>query len=237
MQLFYSQDLSPNDTQYSFSKEESRHIVKVLRKQIGATIHLTNGKGDLFCGVLQSNDPKCCLAAITKVEQKKPLHYGLHLAIAPTKLNDRFEWFLEKATEIGITQITPILCQHSERKIIKPQRYQKIIVSAAKQSLKYHFPVLHPMCSFKEFIEKHKEAPHQKLIAHCQEEEKKSLKSLLKPKGNHIIMVGPEGDFSDNEINKATAMGYKGISLGTNRLRTETAAIVVCHSVSYCNLD
>ena len=237
MQLFYSQDLSPNDTQYSFSKEESRHIVKVLRKQIGATIHLTNGKGDLFCGVLQSNDPKCCVIAITEVEQKKPLQYGLHLAIAPTKLNDRFEWFLEKATEIGITQITPILCQHSERKVIKPQRYQKIIVSAAKQSLKYHFPVLHPMCSFNEFIEKHKEAPHQKLIAHCQEEEKKSLKSLLKPKGNHIIMVGPEGDFSDNEINKATAMGYKGISLGTNRLRTETAAIVVCHSVSYCNQD
>ena len=237
MQLFYSQDLSPNDTQYSFSKEESRHIVKVLRKQIGATIHLTNGKGDLFCGVLQSNDPKCCVIAITEVEQKKPLQYGLHLVIAPTKLNDRFEWFLEKATEIGITQITPILCQHSERKVIKPQRYQKIIVSAAKQSLKYHFPVLHPMCSFNEFIEKHKEAPHQKLIAHCQEEEKKSLKSLLKPKGNHIIMVGPEGDFSDNEINKATAMGYKGISLGTNRLRTETAAIVVCHSVSYCNQD
>ena len=138
MQLFYSQDLSPNDTQYSFSKEESRHIVKVLRKQIGATIHLTNGKGDLFCGVLQSNDPKCCVIAITEVEQKKPLQYGLHLAIAPTKLNDRFEWFLEKATEIGITQITPILCQHSERKVIKPQRYQKIIVSAAKQSLKYH---------------------------------------------------------------------------------------------------
>lgn len=235
MQLFYSQDLSPNDTQYSFSKEESRHIAKVLRKQIGARVHLTNGKGDLFSGVLQSNDPKCCLVAITKVEQKKPLHYGLHLAIAPTKLNDRFEWFLEKATEIGITQITPILCQHSERKIIKPQRYQKIIVSAAKQSLKYHFPVLHPMCSFKEFIEKHKQAPYQKLIAHCQEQEKKSLKSLLKPKGNHIIMVGPEGDFSDNEINMATAIGYTGISLGTNRLRTETAAIVACHSVAYSN--
>ena len=235
MQLFYSQDLCPTDAQLSFSKEESRHIAKVLRKQIGDILHLTNGKGDLFTATLLSNDPKCCLVAIANVEQKKPLPYGLHLAISPTKLNDRFEWFLEKATEIGITQITPILCQHSERKIIKPLRYQKIILSAAKQSLKYHFPELHPMCSFKDFLEKQEDAPHQKLIAHCQGLEKKSLKSQIKPKGNHIILVGPEGDFSAPEITLATSMGYTGVSLGKNRLRTETAAIVVCHSVAYSN--
>ncbi len=235
MQLFYSQDLCPTDAQLSFSKEESRHIAKVLRKQIGDILHLTNGKGDLFTATLLSNDPKCCLVAIANVEQKKPLPYGLHLAISPTKLNDRFEWFLEKATEIGITQITPILCQHSERKIIKPLRYQKIILSAAKQSLKYHFPELHPMCSFKDFLEKQEDAPHQKLIAHCQGIEKKSLKSQIKPKGNHIILVGPEGDFSAPEITLATSMGYTGVSLGKNRLRTETAAIVVCHSVAYSN--
>ena len=111
----------------------------------------------MFTATLQSNDPKHCLVHIVNVEQKKPLPYGLHLAISPTKLNDRFEWFLEKATEIGITQITPIVCHHSERKVIKPERYQKIILSAGKQSLKYHFPVLHPMCSFKEFLEKYKE--------------------------------------------------------------------------------
>ena len=235
MQLFYSQDLCPTDAQLSFSKEESRHIAKVLRKQIGDILHLTNGKGDLFTATLLSNDPKCCLVAIANVEQKKPLPYGLHLAISPTKLNDRFEWFLEKATEIGITQITPILCQHSERKIIKPLRYQKIILSAAKQSLKYHFPELHPMCSFKDFLEKQEDAPHQKLIAHCLGIEKKSLKSQIKPKGNHIILVGPEGDFSAPEITLATSMGYTGVSLGKNRLRTETAAIVVCHSVAYSN--
>lgn len=235
MQLFYSQNLSPTDAQFSFSKEESRHIAKVLRKQIGDVLHLTNGKGDLFTATLQRGDPKHCLVAITNVEQKKPLPYGLHLAISPTKLNDRFEWFLEKATEIGITQITPIRCQHSERKVIKPQRYQKIILSACKQSLKYHFPVLHPMCSFKDFIENHQELPHQKLIAHCQEIEKQSLKSLLKPKGNHIILVGPEGDFSSSEITLATSMGYTGVSLGDSRLRTETAAIVACHSVAYSN--
>lgn len=235
MQLFYSQNLTPTDAQLSFSKEESRHIAKVLRKQIGDILHLTNGKGDLFTATLLSNDPKCCLVAIANVEQKKPLPYGLHLAISPTKLNDRFEWFLEKATEIGITQITPILCQHSERKIIKPLRYQKIILSAAKQSLKYHFPELHPMCSFKDFLEKQEDAPHQKLIAHCQDLEKKSLKSQIKPKGNHIILVGPEGDFSASEITLATSMGYTGVSLGKNRLRTETAAIVVCHSIAYSN--
>ena len=235
MQLFYSQDLCPTDAQLSFSKEESRHIAKVLRKQIGDILHLTNGKGDLFTATLLSNDPKCCLVAIANVEQKKPLPYGLHLAISPTKLNDRFEWFLEKATEIGITQITPILCQHSERKIIKPLRYQKIILSAAKQSLKYHFPELHPMCSFKDFLEKQEDAPHQKLIAHCQGIEKKSLKSQIKPKGNHIILVGPEGDFSASEITLATSMGYTGVSLGKNRLRTETAAIVACHSIAYSN--
>jgi 16S rRNA (uracil1498-N3)-methyltransferase len=235
MQLFYSQYLSPTDAQLSFSKEESRHIAKVLRKQIGDILHLTNGKGDLFTATLLSKDPKCCLVAIANVEQKKPLPYSLHLAISPTKLNDRFEWFLEKATEIGITQITPILCQHSERKIIKPLRYQKIILSAAKQSLKYHFPELHPICSFKDFLEKQEDAPHQKLIAHCQGIEKKSLKSLLKPKGNHIILVGPEGDFSSEEITLATSMGYTGVSLGENRLRTETAAIVACHSVAYSN--
>ena len=235
MQLFYSQDLCPTDAQLSFSKEESRHIAKVLRKQIGDILHLTNGKGDLFTATLLSNDPKCCLVAIANVEQKKPLPYGLHLAISPTKLNDRFEWFLEKATEIGITQITPILCQHSERKIIKPLRYQKIILSAAKQSLKYHFPVLHPMCSFKDFLEKQEDAPHQKLIAHCQGLEKKSLKSQIKPNGNHIILIGPEGDFSAPEITLATSMGYTGVSLGKNRLRTETAAIVTCHSIAYSN--
>jgi 16S rRNA (uracil1498-N3)-methyltransferase len=235
MQLFYSQDLCPTDAQLSFSKEESRHIAKVLRKQIGDILHLTNGKGDLFTATLLSKDPKCCLVAIANVEQKKPLPYSLHLAISPTKLNDRFEWFLEKATEIGITQITPILCQHSERKIIKPLRYQKIILSAAKQSLKYHFPELHPICSFKDFLEKQEDAPHQKLITHCQGIEKKSLKSQIKPKGNHIILVGPEGDFSSEEITLATSMGYTGVSLGENRLRTETAAIVACHSVAYSN--
>jgi 16S rRNA (uracil1498-N3)-methyltransferase len=221
MQLFYSPNLSPKDAQLVFNKEESRHIGKVLRKQIGDVLHLTNGEGMLFTARLESNDPKHCIATITAVEEKKPLPYTLHLAIAPTKLNDRFEWLLEKATEIGITQITPIICNHSERKRIKPERYEKIIQSAAKQSLKCHFPILND--------------PSQKLIAHCEETERKSLKSQITPGGNHIIMVGPEGDFSTDEITLALSKGFSPVSLGKNRLRTETAAIVVCHSISYSN--
>ena len=140
MQLFYSQNLTPNDTQFSFTKEESRHIAKVLRKQIGDTLHLTNGKGEVFTATLQSNDPKHCMVGIVNVEQKKPLPYGLHLAISPTKLNDRFEWFLEKATEIGITQITPIVCHHSERKVIKPERVPKNHTKRGQAIFKISFP-------------------------------------------------------------------------------------------------
>tara|TARA_B100000795_G_scaffold158062_1_gene118783 strand:+ start:92128 stop:92844 length:717 start_codon:yes stop_codon:yes gene_type:complete len=235
MQLFYSPNLSAKDTQLVFNKEESKHIGKVLRKQIGDVLHLTNGKGMLFTASLESNDPKHCIASITAVEEKKPLPYTLHLAIAPTKLNDRFEWFLEKATEIGITQITPIICKHSERKRIKPERYEKIMQSAAKQSLKSHFPVLNEMLSFTDFVAKYKSDPSQRLIAHCEETEKTSLKSQITPGGNHIVMVGPEGDFSSPEITLAVSRGFSPVSLGTNRLRTETAAIVVCHSICYSN--
>jgi 16S rRNA (uracil1498-N3)-methyltransferase len=235
MQLFYSPNLNPNDTQLVFSKEESKHIGKVLRKQIGDTLHLTDGIGHLYEAILESNNPKQCIAIITRVEEKMPLPYALHMAVAPTKLNERFEWFLEKATEIGITEITPIICNHSERKVIKPERYEKIIQSAAKQSLKYHFPILNPVISFKEFIRKYTDDPFQKLIAHCEETEKASLKSQITRGGNHIIMIGPEGDFSNSEIIEALSKGFSATSLGTNRLRTETAAMIACHSISYCN--
>lgn len=235
MQLFYSPELSPNSKQHIFSKEESRHIGKVLRKQVGDGLHLTDGKGNAYTATLESDNPKQCVASISTIVKKDPLPYQLHLAVAPTKLNDRYEWFLEKATEIGITEITPILCNHSERKVIKAERYLKIIQSAAKQSLKYHFPVLNPMLSFKEFITKHKESTAQKLIAHCETSERTSLKSQILPGGSSIIMIGPEGDFSTQEIQLARTNNFIATSLGSSRLRTETAAIVSCHSVSYIN--
>ncbi|WP_271855938.1 16S rRNA (uracil(1498)-N(3))-methyltransferase [Patiriisocius marinus] len=233
MQLFYSSNLNSSSTLYQFDKEESRHISKVLRKQIGDTLQLTDGVGNFYKATINSNDPKRTVVTIEEIVEIQPLPYFLHMAVAPTKLNDRFEWFLEKATEIGIHKITPIICDHSERKIIKPERYEKIIHSAAKQSLKAHFPILEPIRTFKEFItENHSET--LKCIAHCEDDILRApLSSLLEAKKSQLVMIGPEGDFSIPEIHLALENGFKSVSLGTSRLRTETAAIVACHSVSF----
>ncbi len=159
----------------------------------------------------------------------------MHLAVAPTKMNDRYEWFLEKATEIGIQEITPIICDHSERKVVNQERFEKIILAAMKQSNELFLPKLNNAITFKEFI-KQKSSGLQ-LIAHCEETDKKSLKSVLKPNENITILIGPEGDFSEKEIALAIANEYIPVSLGTTRLRTETAAIVACHSVAFFNED
>ena len=149
-------------------------------------------------------------------------------------MNDRFEWFLEKATEIGIAEITPIICDHSERKIIKTDRFDKIILSAMKQSLQYYLPKLNEPISFKDFIKQQKNEGFN-LIAHCEETDKKSLKEILKPNENVTILIGPEGDFSEKEINLALENNYIPVTLGNTRLRTETAAVVACHSVVFAN--
>lgn len=235
MNLFYHPHSAPIDKQIIFDKEESRHIGKVLRKQEGDILHTTNGKGDLFDVQLESVAPKQCIGAIKKVTQQEPLPYSLHMAVAPTKLNDRFEWFLEKATEIGITEITPIICDHSERKVIKPERYEKIVQSAMKQSLKTYLPTLNPATTFSEFVTNNTNRKTLRCIAHCEETEKQSLKDLLHPHKDVLICIGPEGDFSSEEIKTALEMGFKPVSLGNSRLRTETAAIVACHSVAFVN--
>ena len=158
------------------------------------------------------------------------------MAVAPTKLNDRYEWFLEKATEIGVTEITPIICDHSERKVINHERYSKVIQSAMKQSLKAYLPVLREAVSFKTFLEmKHKE--EIQCIAHCENFPKEPLKKLLKNTSSILIIIGPEGDFSINEIKRALSHNIKGISLGNSRFRTETAAILACHSVYFTEIE
>ena len=157
----------------------------------------------------------------------------MHLAVSPTKMNDRYEWFLEKATEIGITEITPLLCDHSERKQIKTDRFDKILLSAMKQSNQYFLPKLNEPMAFKEFIKLKREG--LSLIAHCEETNKKSLKNTLKPNQNVTILIGPEGDFSSKEIQTALENQYIPVTLGNTRLRTETAAIVACHSVAFIN--
>ncbi len=235
MQLFYNPTISKTTTEVTFDKEESRHILKVLRMNEGDTFKITNGKGSFFSSEIINANPKACLVKILSEELQQPLPYQLHLAVAPTKLNDRYEWFLEKATEIGITEITPIICDHSERKNIKPERYEKILQSAMKQSLKAYLPVLNEAVSFKDFINSEKNSEDLRCIAHCEETDKKSLKSVLLQTKKVTILIGPEGDFSSEEIELAKKGGYIPVTLGESRLRTETAAIVACHSVAFIN--
>lgn len=233
MQLFYNPDITEQTTQFSFDKEESRHIVKVLRKSIGDILHITNGKGWLFEAEIVIPDIKNCLATIVSKDLKTKHPYHLHLAVAPTKMNDRYEWFLEKATEIGVDTITPIICDHSERKVIKLDRFEKIIQSAMKQSLHCYLPKLNEAIPFKDFI--NQSFNGQLYIAHCEETDKKSLKNQIKKNENVTILIGPEGDFSVKEIEMAIANDFIPVTLGDTRLRTETAGIVACHSVAFIN--
>lgn len=233
MQLFYNPEITKNLEQFSFSKEESKHIVKVLRKKVGDLLNITNGIGDLFTAEIIIAEVKNCVVTIISKTTQKPTEYKLHLAVAPTKMNDRYEWFIEKATEIGVSSITPIICDHSERKIIKIHRFEKILQSAMKQSLNYYLPKLNEPIAFKDFIKQ--ELKGLLFIAHCEETNRKSLKKELKPNQDITILIGPEGDFSHKEIEQALKYNFTPVTLGDTRLRTETAAIVACHSVAFVN--
>ena len=235
MQLFYNPNITETDIEVIFDKEESRHITKVLRKNEGDLLHITNGKGFLFDAALSSTHPKNCIATIKTAKKLPALPYHLHLAVAPTKSNDRYEWFLEKATEIGVSEITPIICEHSERKAVKLDRFEKIIQSAMKQSLKTYLPKLNSPMYFKEFLAS-KPAEELKFIAHCEESKKSLLKAVINTKKSMLILIGPEGDFSNREIHQAISEKYIPISLGISRLRTETAALTACHSVYFTDL-
>jgi 16S rRNA (uracil1498-N3)-methyltransferase len=233
MQLFYNPDIDQTTEAFSFDKEESRHIIKVLRKKDSDILHVTNGAGLLFeTQITLASDNKCMVQVLSITAAEKP-KFHLHLAVAPTKMNDRFEWFLEKATEIGIGEITPVFCDRSERKVINLERFEKIILSAMKQSNETYLPKLNEAISFKEFIKQQNEG--LQLIAHCEETAKKTLKEILKPNQDVTILIGPEGDFSEKEIALALENNYQPVALGNTRLRTETAAIVACHSVVFFN--
>jgi 16S rRNA (uracil1498-N3)-methyltransferase len=235
MQLFYNPTISDASEFFSFDKEESKHIIKVLRKKDTDILFVTNGLGFLFeTEITLASDTKCTVKIIS-VQQPIPPKYNLHLAVAPTKMNDRYEWFLEKATELGISEITPIICDHSERKQIKTDRFDKIIQSAMKQSNQFYLPKLNEPVAFKDFMKLKNNG--LQLIAHCEETNKKSLKDVIKLNENVTILIGPEGDFSEKEIQLAIENNYIPVSLGNTRLRTETAAIVACHSVRFLNED
>src|SRR5690606_1433743 len=233
MQLFYNPELTEHSLQVTFSKDESKHIVKVLRKSVGDELHITNGNGWLFVAKISIADIKNCVTEIVSKTFHPKKSYHLHLAVAPTKMNDRYEWFLEKATEIGIDSIIPIICSHSERKTINAERFEKILLAAMKQSNQYYLPILQPQINFSDFIRQ--DFKGQKFIAHCEETLKTALKSALKTQTDVLILIGPAGDFSVKEIETAIKNQFIPVTLGTTRLRTETAAIVACHSVALMN--
>jgi 16S rRNA (uracil1498-N3)-methyltransferase len=233
MQLFYNPNINETTETFSFDKEESKHIIKVLRKKDSDILFVTNGSGYLFeTEITLASDSKCTVKVIS-FEKKPASKFHLHLAVAPTKMNDRYEWFLEKATEIGINEITPIICDRSERKVIKNDRFDKIILTAMKQANGLYLPKLNEAVTFKEFLKRQNEG--LQLIAHCEETDKKTLKSVLKPNESVTLLIGPEGDFSEKEIALAIDKQFIPVSLGNTRLRTETAAIVACHSIVFIN--
>ncbi|GGD41408.1 16S rRNA (uracil(1498)-N(3))-methyltransferase [Muriicola marianensis] len=233
MQLFYHPDLTEETKEFELSKEESKHLQKVLRKKEGDTFHVTNGNGWLFEARIEKITPKSLQAHVIYSEKRHRKMYSLHMAVAPTKSNDRFEWFLEKATEIGVHEITPIICKRSERKTVKRERLQRVIQEAMKQSQRTYLPVLHPAVTYEKFLE----IPHKGLrfIAHCHEEEKMELKRRIAPDKRITILVGPEGDFTEEEVDLAYEKGFLPVSLGDSRLRTETAAIYACTAVAVFN--
>jgi 16S rRNA (uracil1498-N3)-methyltransferase len=232
MHLFYSPVVTQGPN--LLGEQESWHCTRVLRLAEGGTIHLTDGRGNLYECLIQVADPKHCVVNVISVQTEylKRKNY-LHIGIAPTKSMDRVEWFLEKATEIGIDEITPVFCAHSERIRIKTERLEKILISAMKQSLKAYLPKLNEPSSLKNIF--NLEFTGQKFIAYCESGEEDELQKVYQKGSDALILIGPEGDFSTEEITLAKNQGFIPISLGKSRLRTETAGIVACHTISLMN--
>jgi 16S rRNA (uracil1498-N3)-methyltransferase len=226
MHCFYEPDLSHDII--SLSEEESKHAVRVLRLSSGDQVIITDGKGTRALAEVCNDHPKRCELKITERKTESTgRSFRLHIAVAPTKNNERIEWFVEKATEIGIDEITFLDCEHSERDVIKTERIEKVAVAAMKQSQQSHMPLINEMTSIQDFIGSSK--GDIKLIAHCEESDKKSLHDFEIKNKTVVVLIGPEGDFSAAEINACIANGYQPVALGNTRLRTETAALyAVC---------
>lgn len=233
MHLFYTPDIE-NDEFYQLDEEESKHAVRVLRLNVGDEVWLTDGKGRMMQAKLIENNPKRCnLQIVNRLVDYGKRNYHLHLAVAPTKNSSRYEWFLEKATEIGVDEITPIICEHSERTMIKTDRLNKVITAAMKQSLKAYHPILNLPIKFNELLKAKKE--DKILLAWCSASAKERIEKFTEANEDLLIFIGPEGGFSKHEIEEARKTGVKLVSISSSRLRTETAAIVACHSVAFIN--
>lgn len=230
MQQFFTPDVDITSENYSFNEVESKHLAKVLRKNIGDLLHLTNGKGQLITAKLSMVSPKSCVVKLLEIKEIPAPKTAIHMLVAPTKNINRFEWFLEKATELGVYKITPVLCDRSERKFIKHERCKKIIHAALKQSLRAYAPILEPLTPLKEIA-----VNGLTLMAHCEDSPKKSLKDMVKAQAECSILIGPEGDFSKAEIEWADEQNITAVHLGSNRLRTETAALAALHTALLMN--
>lgn len=226
MALFYVPDIAST---WELSEEESAHALRVLRLTVGSNLEITDGWGNLYVTEVASVSGKhCYVKPVEPASKPKNWSGSFHLAIAPTKNMDRIEWLAEKATEVGIDSITFLNCRFSERKVVKTERVERIVVSAMKQSLKYCKPVVGEMTDFRKFVSE--ERSGAKFIAHCYDSERVVLKDVL-PMGEDVtLLVGPEGDFSPEEVELAVKYGYRAVSLGSSRLRTETAGLVGCHT-------
>lgn len=223
MNLFYIPEVKPDTKTIVLSEEESKHACRVLRLKVGDQLRLLDGVGGSYVAEIADDHPKHCQVSIVSYTFEQPAEQEIHIAIAPTKNNERLEWFLEKATELGITEVSLVVCSNSERKQVKEERFEKILIAAMKQSQRTYLPRLNGLISFKDFLRKHP----QGAIAHCYAGKKKAIKDVMKP-SNYPILIGPEGDFSREEVDAALQLGYDVVSLGTNRLRTETAGLYAC---------
>lgn len=231
MHVFYTPDIAVT---CEMPEEEAAHCLRVLRLGVGDEVMLTDGKGCFYKAVISAATGKRCQVKVTEKIEQEPLWNGhLHLAMAPTKNMDRIEWLAEKATEIGFDELSFLNCRYSERKVIKTERVEKIVVSAVKQSLKARKPVVNEMMDFVRFVKQ--DFAGQKFIAHCNEGEKPLLKEILVPGEDALVLIGPEGDFSPEEVKLAESLGFRSISLGKSRLRTETAALVSVHIMNLFN--
>jgi len=234
MEIFYAPDISGEI--YSLDEKESLHIIRVLRMVKNQEVKLIDGRGNLFTGIITEPDQKKCvikiIGVINNYERKA---YKLQIAISPIKNPDRFEWFIEKSVEIGIDEITPLISKNTEKKGIKADRINNLIISAMKQSLKAIKPVLNEPCTFKEFIRG--QSGGIKMIAHCDPRiARHSIPDVYKKGNDATLLIGPEGDFSLEEIKSAVEMGFIPVHLGPSRLRTETAGIAACHSIYFMNM-
>jgi 16S rRNA (uracil1498-N3)-methyltransferase len=235
MQIFYAPGITGDH--WTLDSKESKHCIRVLRMKKGTQLKLIDGKGNLYEGEIDEPDQNSCkIRVLNIVHEFEKRDYRLHIAISPLKNPERFEWFIEKSVEIGIDEITPLVSRNSEKTDIRKERLNGIIISAMKQSIKSYLTVLNDPVKFEDFIQG--DVSGKKMIAHCNEmpEVRKRIAETYQKKENATIMIGPEGDFTVEEVGSAVQKGFDPVHLGASRLRTETAGIAACHSIYFLNL-